>query len=466
MPALCLPRFATPRRPDRPTRGPEYERVAGLLGLELLPWQRLTLDLFGEYDPDTGIPYYDDLVWSVPRQSGKTTGVGLVYLVHRCLFWPTQPQHVVYTAQTGSDARAKWLKELIPLLERSDVAPFIRNIKRANGTEAVEFATGSIISIISTSEGSGHGLTVNAAMLDELFADTDERRAQSIRPTTSTVRDRQILSCSTAGTQRSMAWNRKLKAGRRAAEADVGTGTAFLEWSAPDGFDPTDRTLWPTYMPALGHTITADVIAGELAAMTIDDFSRSYGNRTSRTNDELIPLDSWRDVTARNVAPAGPLAFAIDVSPDRRTAAIAAADADGNAELIEYRSGVGWLPDRLDELRDRWSARTVRHKQSPAGAIDLTDIDDLGTEDVIRACGSLFDAVVDDKVAIRPDPALDQAVAGAIKRDVGDAWLFSRKSSAEDVTPLIAVTLALYAARRPSDGGPSIYETRRGIVTI
>jgi hypothetical protein len=61
----------------------------------------------------------------------------------------------------------------------------------------------------------------------------------------------------------------------------------------------------------------------------------------------------------------------------------------------------------------------------------------------------MFDAVVAGDVAHAPDPDLDVAVAGASKRARGDAWVWDRRSSAVDVSPLSAVTLARWGAVGP-----------------
>ena len=62
------PRWATPRRPDRPTRGPVIAKLAEeLLGQRLMPHQQLIADVGTEYNPETGIPYYRKGVVTLPR---------------------------------------------------------------------------------------------------------------------------------------------------------------------------------------------------------------------------------------------------------------------------------------------------------------------------------------------------------------------------------------------------------------
>jgi len=48
-------------------------------------------------------------------------------------------------------------------------------------------------------------------------------------------------------------------------------------------------------------------------------------------------------------------------------------------------------------------------------------------------------------------PELDEAIASATKRPLGDAWAWSRKNATTDISPLVAVTLATFGlANRPA----------------
>src|SRR5690348_15325275 len=69
---LCQPRWSTPRNPTRPTLGPALAAIANELGQPLMPWQRLVADVGLELTDD-GRPAYREVVFTVPRQSGKTT---------------------------------------------------------------------------------------------------------------------------------------------------------------------------------------------------------------------------------------------------------------------------------------------------------------------------------------------------------------------------------------------------------
>ena len=52
---------------------------------------------------------------------------------------------------------------------------------------------------------------------------------------------------------------------------------------------------------------------------------------------------------------------------------------------------------------------------------------------------------------------LRQAVKGATKRPLGDAWAWSRRKSTVDISPLVAATLALWGDRKRPARGWTIY---------
>jgi hypothetical protein len=66
-----------------------------------------------------------------------------------------------------------------------------------------------------------------------------------------------------------------------------------------------------------------------------------------------------------------------------------------------------------------------------------------------QACAGLFTAVSDGSVSVRFNPALEDAVTGARTVPAGDGgWKWSRRDTSADVSPLVAVTLAWWAANQ------------------
>lgn len=435
--------------------------VAAWLGLELMPWQRQVAEVATEYDPITGVPYYREVFVTTPRQAGKTTLI-LVMLIVRCLTWE-RPQMCVWTGQDGQSIRRKWLNEIVPEFERSDIAELIaeNGIRRANGSESVEWKTGSRIELLPTSETAGHGMVLDFAVLDEIFADHDNRREAALLPAMATKPDAQMLTCSTAGTGASTVYNRKVRSGRNAVAEGKTEGLAYFEWSAPDGWDPNDDSSFARFHPAIGHTQNLAAIrqARDVFAEDPAEFARAYGNRPMLEGGGVIPEHIWASVVDSDIeASMTGLAVAVDVSPDRDRAAIAICDDEGTAELIEYREGIGWLVERVTELADRYSCPVAFDARGPAGSVHgLEQVDGaiaMSSTDVIRACGAFFDAVADRTVRVRQSDAVDRAVRGLEKKTVGDAYVWSRRASSKDVTPLYAITLAYAASREGANTVP------------
>ncbi len=449
--SLCEPRWATPRSPGRETLGPAVGVVAQSLGQPLMPWQQRVADVGLELLPD-GRPAYREVVFTVPRQSGKTTLI-LGWEIQRALGWAQmlgQPQRIAYSAQSGKDAREKLLEDQIPVLEPRKKLLGIRSFYRAIGSEALVWRNGSRLILLASTEASGHGKTLDLGVKDELFKDTDFHRDQALHPAMATRAHAQILTASTMGTVASVALNASVEAGRAAVDGGKTTGIAYFEWSAHPDEDPGDPATWWRCMPALGRTITLEVVEHEYASMPLDEFRRAFTNVATGTDESVIPQSIWRGVCSEDLEATGEV-FAFDVNPERSAAGIVAVGPGPIVEVVDYRPGTAWLADRCAELDKSYHARFAVDARGPAGAfieqlkrrhVRLVELD---STDVTRACGAFFDAVMDGAVKVRSNPDLDAAVSGAAKRPVGDAWAWGRKSSRVDISLLMAATVGMWA---------------------
>ncbi len=457
----CEPRWATPRSPERPSFGRRLVAVAERLGLPLMPWQRLVAEVAGELvrDEETGllVPAYPEVVVTVPRQNGKTTLL-LVWELDRALLWEPfdgKPQSIAYTAQSGSDARKKFRKDQIPLLKRSPFWPGVAKVRLAAEDTGLEFTNGATLSVWSNSREAGHGETVDLGVMDEIFADEDDRREQALIPAMATRHDRQKLVTSTAGTERSLVLARKQANGRRAVEEGRRHGIAYFEWSAHPDADPEDPATWRACMPALGHTISERTVAAALEEMRKEDgdlseFRRAWLNIPQRSDgSSVIPLAVWRSVCG-DVVPSGRIVLAVDATPDQSAGSIVAADETGRAELVDHRAGTGWLAQRAVEVARRWNAPVVVDERGPVshliGRLEDADVQVIrcDTKGYADACSGFVDDVVAGNVSVRSHRDFTVAVDGARKRSVGDRWVWARKGVDVDISPLVALTLALW----------------------
>lgn len=449
----CPPRWATRRSPERETYGPAVAAVAEKLGMPLMPWQRYVVDVALEIDPDTGKLAYREVGLTVPRQSGKTSLI-MALGTHRALGFGER-QVITYGAQTRNDARKKWEDDLCVILETSPLRKLFY-VRKANGNEAIIFRNKSRWGITSNTEKAGHGTTLDLGMLDEAFSQIDDRMEQAFKPAMITRPQPQFWVVSTAGTPDSLYLKGKVETGRKLVEEGVTKGVAYFEWSADEALDPADPATWRTCMPALGHTVSEDAIAADFKSMKLVEFQRAYLNQWPDRNvvDPVIPEEAWAELVDEGSRPLDPVIFAVDATPERSGAAIAAAgrraDGLGHVEVVDARPGTSWLLERVLELQTRHKPEAwVLDPASAAGSL-IPALQEHGIEPVLvtaremaQACGAFYSDVVEAK-SLRHlnDRSLFDALMGARKRKLGDAWAWHRRDSATDISPLVAVTLA------------------------
>lgn len=300
-------------------------------------------------------------------------------------------------------------------------------------------------------------------MIDEAWSDTDDRREQSLLPGMVTKPSAQILVTSTAGTVESSYLRRKVEAGRAAVDAGVTEGIAYFEWSAPDDADPDDVETWWGCMPALGHTITEEVVSHARRSMSDGEFRRSFLNQWTTADERVIPEAVWLAVCKSDVAPGDGLTLGVDATPDRTFAAIVATDRTGRCELVDHRRGTGWVADRASELAHKWNAEVVVDLSGPLGGLVETlklarrRVYGMQPREVAYATGTMYDRVADGQLQIRSNQSFDRAVAGAQRRPVGDGWVWARRSTDTDISPLVALTLGLGRSLRKRE---SAYASR------
>jgi len=75
------------------------------------------------------------------------------------------------------------------------------------------------------------------------------------------------------------------------------------------------------------------------------------------------------------------------------------------------------------------------------------------TKEYVAACAGLLDAFMGEELTVRyrPNAALDAAAAAAVRRSLGDAWAWARKTGG-DISPLVSVSLAHYGLVKAGTG--------------
>jgi hypothetical protein len=144
------------------------------------------------------------------------------------------------------------------------------------------------------------------------------------------------------------------------------------------------------------------------------------------------------------------------------------ADGSVGVEIVERRSGTGWVIRRLVELNARWHpSRFIVDKRAAAGSL-ISDMEVQGlpvepmtATDVAYACGQFFDGFRDDWIRHYGQSSLEKALAGADKRPLSDSWAWDRRNAAVDITPLVASTFAVWGHMR--FGKSADYDARNSV---
>lgn len=414
-----------------------------------------------------------------PRQgAGKNDKIAARELAGLILFGE---QLLIHTAHEFPTANEAFLRLVAVFDNYDDLRKKVKHIYYANGAQSIELLTGQRLLYKARTGGAGRGF----AKADLVVYDEAQHLARghvaASGPAKLANPNSQSWYAGSGGLATSaMAWEI-----RRAAILGTGGRLAYTEATAEvisvvagqiqtQVPDPSDLDAWYRAMPGLGRWVTEEgmqALAEELGS----EFPREglcVWDPEPSAGGSVIPLDPWHDTESADPSEKPPSVFAVDVAPLQASASIAGGGFLGDrplAVLLENHPGTGWLIPALVALKaEHLGARFVASPDGPAGSIfeDAKragiEIEAISTRDYAAACSSLLAKVLEGRMRHRPDTVLDAALAGAIKRDMGDgAWLWSRKSSLVDISSLVAFTLALASVGETV----SVYESR-GVVTL
>lgn len=396
---------------------------------------------------------------AVPRQNGKNGVLEIVELFKIVV----QGRKILHTAHEVKTARKAFIR-LASFFENErkfpELAALVKEIRKTNGQEAIVLTNGGSVEFVARSRGSGRGYTVDDLVCDEAQELTDEQQ-EALLPTISAAPsgNPQIILTGTPPGPGSPGevFTRMRNAGVLGKDKRL----SWHEWSVEGRVDTSDRSLWAATNPALGSRLNQSVIEDELAQMTEDGFARErLGRWASEELLTVIPAKQWEDTENLDPPTEGQVAYSLDMAPDRSRMSIGVCRRSDipHVEAIDpVEAGINSVVDWLAE-RHKSALAIVVDSMSPAMSFvpELqgrgVKVTVTGSGDMATACGLFYESVVSKKMTHFLQPRLTDAVAGAKKRDIGQAggWGWDRKNPSTDLTPLVAVTLALFGATKAS----------------
>jgi phage terminase large subunit-like protein len=434
--------------PSTGSRAAEAIAVARSAGLVLDAWQEDFLE--ASMGVSGGSWAASEIVLILPRQNGKTA-ITAVRAVWEVVHAPNRL--VVFTSHLFKTDREAF-RQCRALLEAPAFAHLDPVFYRSNGNEAIELNNGSRIQFLARSGGSGRGFTAHLLILDEAF-DLSEDTFADLKPSIVAAEDAQLWVVSSAPHPDSEVLRRICLRGRAAEEGNL----VYAEYSASDEAPADSVEGWRQANPALGIRIPIEAIASGFASMSRETFEREHLGRWAELDTpSVFPAGIWESLAYLGpLTTTGSSALALDITPARDHAAVvAAALVEGGKALIEVvaaEEGTSWVVPKLQEIaKSHANPTVVLDRMGPASA--LVDalrsaglkVHETDTAEYANACAGLFDSVLAGTVIHRGDSVLDQAVQNAEMRPLGDRFAWKRKTSAGDLSPLVAASLAHFGA--------------------
>ncbi|MFE2941031.1 terminase [Streptomyces sp. NPDC059255] len=485
----------------RSSAGQEAIDLALRAGLELDPWQQFILRQGMGEDADGRWAAFEICV-NVPRQNGKGGVAEARELWGLFIGGEELILHSAHEFKTAMQAY-KRIERLIR--QTPDLHKRVKQYRKTVGQEYIELHSGQVLRFIARSRGSGRGFTGDCNVMDEdMFLGDDEMDA--LGPTMSAIDDPQIWYLGSAGVGAPSVQLARLR--RRAlAAAESGTpdpSLVYLEWSidphvqecppdCADHDDPASDEAVLKSNPGIGYRLTLEKTENERRMMSTEGFARErlgVGSYPVEEEDgwRIVSEDAWRALTDHTSQMVDPVAFAVDVTPERSHAAICSAsvaDVPGRddqgqefpriqIEVPEHRPGTGWVVERLMEMVGKHKPCAVAvDKGGPAASLMTairTALEERGlghllvemtTRDVAAAYGQFIDAIGEERLAHLDQAPVATALAGADRRAVGDGWAWARRGVQVDISPLVGVTHAAWAhgerAHLEPEGAPNLW---------
>jgi hypothetical protein len=455
---VTAPRIHSPLN-DLPSRGFELIDFADqILPNGFMPWQKWLAEHSLKIKPD-GRYLHPISVATVARQNGKST-----YMMARIMMglfhWDESLQ--VSTAHRLVTSLEQFRAIVQIIEENADLANQVKRIRWQHGAEEIQTLSGNRF-IIKAGGSAARGLSKPESIhMDEIRELHDMETFAAMRYTLMAAKNPQVSCFSSAGDSHSVVLNQLRERGLAAASGasdDVG----YFEWSAPTDEISLENAAFAN--PGLGITIHPDNIRAVFNDPP-DVVMTEVLNRWVQTISSVVGAKEWQECGDENVdLDDDKLTWmAIDISPDRKHAALVAAQKLGSesfvVKLLHTWENTIQLDDRAIAndaasycrrypieylLFSRRTSGAVAARMQPAG-IPIHDMD----SDYAQSCDELLGAINSQRLKHRNQASLTEQILSAVQLRRGDGgWVIGRRASGTAVCAAVASALVTHFATRP-----------------
>ncbi len=387
---------------------------------------------------------------SAPRQNGKSQLIVARALAGALLFGEKKIVISAHAQDTARETFSKFIEQIenCPALEER-----VAKVMNAINRESIKFVNGAVVQFKARTVSGSRGFSSDCLLLDEAQI-LGMPAWVSINSTMSARPNPQVWLLGTPPTPED---NGEVFASvRDSARAGTSKTLAWLEWAADPLADPSLEETRASANPAWHTRINHEVVQGEFETYPPARFALDrLGIWRTDQEQRVIDMDAWADraIPAAEVPTDAPNAFGLDMSHDRVVSIgvcvgehveIAALD-----KVSDTLGAVEWLIERAGK-----KIPVVVDGQSPAAsmvpALRAAGVQVVVTAapDMAKACGSFYDAVMEDRLTHFNQAPLNTALSGARKRPIGTAggWAWDRKDYSINLAPLVSVTLAHFGS--------------------
>jgi hypothetical protein len=466
---------------------PDYVSSSGAEAIELAARAGLFLDDWQQFVLVNSLGERADGRWASPtvglvvgRQNGKNSVLEARELAGVFLFGEKTIIHSAHEQATSSEhfLRLLSLIEAVPEFDQR-----VLKAPKGKGSEAIELRGGYRILFKTRTGGGGRGFSADLIVLDEAMILSAAAKAALI-PTMAArtmVETPQTWYSASAVDQLNPKHDGVELSRIRLQGLKGSSRVAYFEWSA-EGDDPADvspdraadPSTWAKANPGLGLRISTEWVEHE---RTVELGAREFAVERLGVGDwpdpdlvdRVISMERWLELRDGDSGMVGPVCFAWDVQPDRAKASIGVGGfrPDGllHVEVLRNDSGTAWVAEALAGLTKRHASVAVMFDNVGAGASLKAEVEAAGVKgltpmkagEYAQACGMMFDRVERGTIRHLGTSELADALRSATKRPLGEAWAWDRRSTAIDISSLVAVTLAAYGIQtKPKRAAPRL----------
>jgi hypothetical protein len=455
---VTAPRIHSPLN-DLPSRGFELIDFADhIIDGGFMPWQKWLAEHSLKVKPD-GRYQHPISVASCARQNGKST-----YMIARIMMglfnWDESLQ--VSTAHRLVTSLEQFRSIVQIIEENADLANQVKRIRWQHGAEEIQTMKGNRF-IIKAGGSAARGLSKPETIhMDEIRELHDMETFAAMRYTLMAAKNPQVNCFSSAGDSHSIVLNQLRERGLAAASGasdDVG----YFEWSAPTDEISLENAAFAN--PGLNITIHPDNIRAVFNDPP-DVVMTEVLNRWVQTISSVVGAKEWQECGDESIDLEDDKLtwMAIDISPDRKHAALVAAQKLGSESFVVKLLHTWENNIQLDDraiandaasycrkypieylLYSRRTSGAVAARMQPAG-IPIHDMDG----DYPQACDELLGAINSGRLKHRNQASLTEQILSAVQLRRGDGgWVIGRRASGTAVAAAVASALVTHFATRP-----------------